>query len=134
MGRFEAELPAVTVSRESRQEPLWDAPGALTASRGFGAKIPVFEGGSVFEVWASLVSPSPVPLIVTFIHFPAARPTQPRLVYALTVPAGAYTHVSPQFDHRVYRGDQLSAGVEVAGSIPEGQFPGTELSMVARVG
>lgn len=117
--------------RESRQEIVFNADGPLVGPRLPQGRWPLFSGGDIFEVWSSLVFPSPEPIEVTVIRFPASNPNseaaQP--LGTFVIPAGVYVYVhSCEWD--IGRGDQVSFGI---GMETVEESPGSGLLLVARV-
>lgn len=116
--------------RESRQEIPFNADGALIASRFPQGRWPLFTGGDIFQCWNSLVLPSPIPILVQAIRFPASQPSIGLPLGNYTIPPGAYVYVHHcEWDIGV--GDQISFGISM-GDVPEEATPGMGLMIIAR--
>lgn len=133
MERRTTETAPVYPERESRQEVIFNADGSLTGARTPQGRWPLFTGGDIFEIWASLVFASPVPITVTVIRFPVGTPAAESAVLLGTfvIPAETYVY-EYDCDWDISRGDQVSFAIQVP-ELGEGVIPGSGLMLIARV-
>lgn len=126
-------LEPANTERESRQELVFNADGPLVASRFPQGRWPLFTGGDIFEVWTSLVQPSPVQLTLSMFRFKASRPRSEDAIplQSFVIPVNSYVHAFT-CQHDIDRSDQVTFALQVP-EIPEGLTPGSGLMAIARV-
>lgn len=112
---------------DSSQEIFFDAFGPLDTDRPISTRRPVFKGGDIFEVWATLSSPSDVDLVLRLFCY--GNILVPQLLHEFTIPAGVHT-IAFDCDIRVLRAQTIAVACSVT-DVPS--TPGYGLGVTIRI-